>query len=243
VSANKCAIPSTDYCNSPPDNDARRLKTSRVAGHNTVTPGLNTNATGARPISRGEADAVCSTQTPGGQIGSSVCHTRRVAGAVPAVLQLPGRALISSAVPPLACGCRAAVLHHLSPLPPPSNPVPLPSLSRAELPADYAGAYHVSSLARGSILEPDNGVFLFLCAGCRRWRGGRRMRTGGRWCAEVCVACPSCLFLLEDICRDQPSALVVGSCWDRPSAFAGIDRRLLLGSIVGFCWDRPQAAR
>jgi hypothetical protein len=126
VSANKCAIPSTDYCNSPPDNDARRLKTSRVAGHNTVTPGLNTNATGARPISRGEADAVCSTQTPGGQIGSSVCHTRRVAGAVPAVLQLPGRALISSAVPPLACGCRAAVLHHLSPLPPPPLQIPSP---------------------------------------------------------------------------------------------------------------------
>jgi hypothetical protein len=213
VSANKCAIPSTDYCNSPPDNDARRLKTSRVAGHNTVTPGLNTNATGARPISRGEADAVCSTQTPGGQIGSSVCHTRRVAGAVPAVLQLPGRALISSAVPPLACGCRAAVLHHLSP---PSNPVPLPSLSRAELPADHAGAYHVSSLARGSILEPDNGVFLFLCAGCRRWRGGRRMRTGGRWCAEVCVARPSCLFLLEDILGPRRTRLCSGASMPVP---------------------------
>jgi hypothetical protein len=28
-----------------------------------------------------------------------------------------------------------------------------------------------------------------------------------------------------------------------PSALAGIDRRLLLGSTVGFYWDRPQAAR
>jgi hypothetical protein len=33
-------------------------------------------------------------------------------------------------------------------------------------------------------------------------------------------------------CRDQPSALAVGSCWDRPSVFAGIDRRLLLGSTA-----------
>jgi hypothetical protein len=44
-------------------------------------------------------------------------------------------------------------------------------------------------------------------------------------------------------------------CWDQPSALAGIDRRLLLGSTVGschrlllgstvgFCWDQPQAAR
>jgi hypothetical protein len=30
-----------------------------------------------------------------------------------------------------------------------------------------------------------------------------------------------------------------GGCRDQPSALAGIDRRLLLGSIVGFCWDRP----
>jgi hypothetical protein len=34
-------------------------------------------------------------------------------------------------------------------------------------------------------------------------------------------------------------------CWDRPSALAGINRRLLLGSIVGSCcgscWDRPSA--
>jgi hypothetical protein len=28
-------------------------------------------------------------------------------------------------------------------------------------------------------------------------------------------------------CRDQPSALAVGFCWDRPSVFAGIDRQLL----------------
>jgi hypothetical protein len=30
-------------------------------------------------------------------------------------------------------------------------------------------------------------------------------------------------------------------CWDRPSALAGINHRLLLGSIVGSCWDRPSA--
>jgi hypothetical protein len=43
--------------------------------------------------------------------------------------------------------------------------------------------------------------------------------------------------------RPALSGSTVGSCWDRPSAFAGIDRRLLLGSTVGFYWDRPQAAR
>jgi hypothetical protein len=32
-------------------------------------------------------------------------------------------------------------------------------------------------------------------------------------------------------------------CWDRPSAFAGINRRLLLGSTVGSCWDRPSELR
>jgi hypothetical protein len=32
-------------------------------------------------------------------------------------------------------------------------------------------------------------------------------------------------------------------CWDRPSALAGIDRRLLLGLTVGSCWDRPSALR
>jgi hypothetical protein len=31
------------------------------------------------------------------------------------------------------------------------------------------------------------------------------------------------------------------ACWDQPSALAGIDRRLLLGSTVGSCWDRPSA--
>jgi hypothetical protein len=35
----------------------------------------------------------------------------------------------------------------------------------------------------------------------------------------------------------------VGSCWDQPSALAGIDRRLLLGSTVGSCWDRPSELR
>jgi hypothetical protein len=34
-----------------------------------------------------------------------------------------------------------------------------------------------------------------------------------------------------------------GFCRDQPSALAGIDHRLLLGSTVGFCWDRPQVAR
>jgi hypothetical protein len=34
-----------------------------------------------------------------------------------------------------------------------------------------------------------------------------------------------------------------GGCWDRPSALAGIDRRLLLGSTVGSCWDRSSALR
>jgi hypothetical protein len=37
----------------------------------------------------------------------------------------------------------------------------------------------------------------------------------------------------------------VGSCWDRPSAFAGIDYQLLLSALAGidrrFCWDRPSA--
>jgi hypothetical protein len=37
----------------------------------------------------------------------------------------------------------------------------------------------------------------------------------------------------------QMSGSTVGSCWDRPSAFTGIDRRLLLGSTIDFCWDRP----
>jgi hypothetical protein len=32
-------------------------------------------------------------------------------------------------------------------------------------------------------------------------------------------------------------------CWDRPSALAGINRRLLLGSTVGSCWDRPSELR
>jgi hypothetical protein len=32
-------------------------------------------------------------------------------------------------------------------------------------------------------------------------------------------------------------------CWDRPSALAGIDRRLLLGSTVSSCWYRPSALR
>jgi hypothetical protein len=40
------------------------------------------------------------------------------------------------------------------------------------------------------------------------------------------------IFLAVIFCRDQPSVLAVGSCWDRLSAFAGIDRRLLLGSTV-----------
>jgi hypothetical protein len=34
-------------------------------------------------------------------------------------------------------------------------------------------------------------------------------------------------------CRDQPSALTVGSCWDRPSVFAEIDRRLLSSALAG----------
>jgi hypothetical protein len=34
------------------------------------------------------------------------------------------------------------------------------------------------------------------------------------------------------VCRDQPSALAVGFCWDRPSALAEIDRWLLLVSIA-----------
>jgi hypothetical protein len=29
--------------------------------------------------------------------------------------------------------------------------------------------------------------------------------------------------------------------WLLPSGFAGIDRRLLLGSTIGSCWDRPSA--
>jgi hypothetical protein len=33
--------------------------------------------------------------------------------------------------------------------------------------------------------------------------------------------------------RDQPSALAVGSCWDRSSAFAGIDHRLLPSALAG----------
>jgi hypothetical protein len=35
-------------------------------------------------------------------------------------------------------------------------------------------------------------------------------------------------------CRDSQLLLgsTVGSCWDRPSALAGIDRRLLLGSTA-----------
>jgi hypothetical protein len=52
-----------------------------------------------------------------------------------------------------------------------------------------------------------------------------------------------------------PLHIQAGLCRDQPSALAGIDRRLLLGSTVGscrrlllgstvgFCWDRPQAAR
>jgi hypothetical protein len=46
--------------------------------------------------------------------------------------------------------------------------------------------------------------------------------------------------------RGVVSALLgstVGSCWDQPSALAGIDRRLLLESTVGSCWDRPSELR
>jgi hypothetical protein len=46
---------------------------------------------------------------------------------------------------------------------------------------------------------------------------------------------------LVEIDRRLLLGSIVGSCWDRPSAFVGIDRRLLLGSTVGFCWDRPSA--
>jgi hypothetical protein len=47
--------------------------------------------------------------------------------------------------------------------------------------------------------------------------------------------------------KERQSTGVSGStvvfCWNRPSAFAGINCRFFLGSTVGFYWDRPQAAR
>jgi hypothetical protein len=51
---------------------------------------------------------------------------------------------------------------------------------------------------------------------------------------------------LQNLCYvDLRSAM----CWDRPSALARINRRLLLGSTIGSCstvgswWDRPSALR
>jgi hypothetical protein len=50
--------------------------------------------------------------------------------------------------------------------------------------------------------------------------------------------------------RKDMSWVKIVICWKRnvrinrrllPSALAGIDRRLLLGSTVGSCWDRPSA--
>jgi hypothetical protein len=44
----------------------------------------------------------------------------------------------------------------------------------------------------------------------------------GAACADARAGWPSG----RRLCRDQPSALAIGSCWDRPSAFAGIDHKL-----------------
>jgi hypothetical protein len=44
-----------------------------------------------------------------------------------------------------------------------------------------------------------------------------------------------------DTAEDQISWTQSADCRDQPSALAGIDRRLLLGSTVGSSWDRPSA--
>jgi E3 ubiquitin-protein ligase SIAH1 len=63
-------------------------------------------------------------------------------------------------------------------------------------------------------------------------------------CAHGSCRCPfkACGFVGSTAALwDHITVGIDCSCWDQPSALAGIDRRLLLGSIVDSCWDRPSA--